>query len=306
MEENADHCHGESSSNNSSHLEYLDEFLQLKCAPDLIEMGLFPNAKEITESFSMWRALKEHIFPHLSKRSENCRENRCDAIIVVGDGMTPRTGALCAYLTKGSWLSISIDPIIQYDSYLDRTFLNRRSLTRNDHCEQWKSIKRLRIVRDKIERVSIECRRCIIVLMHAHVKIEDVINAIDATEGIVGVVTCPCCKWRSFQEICFEQTPHLQYTDQRLLSVKNQINLWSFPKGILNQRSSSSINSINEDHKWGLDKNTIENLLSNRDQVKQRAIDLWPQIFSQGIKAFNINDTDQSQGTNEQIYSLRN
>ena len=36
----------ESSSNTSFH--YIDEFLKLDCAPTLLELKLFPNAKEIT------------------------------------------------------------------------------------------------------------------------------------------------------------------------------------------------------------------------------------------------------------------
>ncbi|CAF3435354.1 unnamed protein product, partial [Rotaria sp. Silwood2] len=77
------------------HLEYLDEFLQLRCASDLISMGLFPNAKEITETFAIWSALRRYIFPQLSTSTTSSIDNDRNAIIVVGDGMTPRTAALC-------------------------------------------------------------------------------------------------------------------------------------------------------------------------------------------------------------------
>lgn len=288
------------------HLEYLDQFLQLKCAPDLITMGLFPNSKEITETFAIWTALRRHIFPQLSTSS---MDNRQNAIIVVGDGMTPRTAALCAYLTKGAWQCYSVDPMLQYDTYADTTFINRRSITTADHCKQWQSIKGLRMARAKIQTVSIQCRQAIVVMMHAHVAIEDAVAAVDASEGIVGIVTCPCCQWAPFQQEWLGQAPHQQYTDLRLLSVKNQMNVWCFPEGCCSESSIVPINSANastaenrqpltERNIWGIDTSMTENILSNRDGVKQRAIDLWPQIFSNGIKAFNTADRDQSSSTN--------
>ncbi|CAF1425601.1 unnamed protein product, partial [Adineta steineri] len=212
MQDN-EHSHNEKSSNHYP-LEYLDQFLQLICAPDLITMGLFPNAKEITESF-----------------------------------------AQC----------YSIDPLLQYDTYADITFSNRRSLTTIDQCKEWKNIKGLRMTRAKIQTVSIQCRKAIIVMMHAHVTIEDAINAVDASEGIYGVVTCPCCKWAPYQEECFQQTPHEQYIDKRLLSAKNQINVWCFPQGY-HYKSSIDTKQISNEHN----------------------------IFYNGIKVFNPTDINSS------------
>ena len=285
MEENG-YSHKETSFN-ENHLEYLNQFLELKCSSDLLRMGLFPNVKEISESFSMWTALRQYIFPQMSNESSG------DAIIIVGDGMTPRTGALCAFLTSGLLKCYSIDPLIQYDSYLDRIYLNRQSKTTEEHCQLWKTINGLRIIRDRIERVSIECERAIVVLMHAHVQLDRTIESINASKGIIGIITCPCCQWIPFQQMCFQEKPHHQYRDIRLLSVQNQINIWCFPEGFIRKSSSDS---IDEHQIWGLDKNTIENILSNRDQVKERSIQLWPLAFSIGINAFHTNDNQQSTG----------
>ncbi|CAF4009531.1 unnamed protein product [Rotaria sp. Silwood2] len=291
------------------HLEYLDEFLQLRCVSDLISMGLFPNAKEITETFAIWSALRRYIFPQLSTSTTSSIDNDRNAIIVVGDGMTPRTAALCAYLTKELWQCYSIDPMLQYDTYVDMTFINRRSITTVDHCKQWKSIRGLRMVRAKIQTVSIKCRKAIVAMMHAHVTIEDAIAAVDASEGIIGIVTCPCCKWAPYQEEWLGQTPHYQYTDLRLLSAKNQMNVWYFPKGCHYRSSiisiSSTSNTATEEKQiatkhniWGIDTSMFENILYTRDGVKQRAIELWSQVFSKGIEAFNTIDINQSSSTN--------
>src|SRR5579872_7431860 len=49
------------SANNNPALRYLNEFTKLKCAPDLLAWGLFPNAKEITESLGAYNAIRKHI-----------------------------------------------------------------------------------------------------------------------------------------------------------------------------------------------------------------------------------------------------
>ena len=281
------HSHDESSTN-PYHLEYLDQFLQLKCAPDLLAMGLFPNSKEITESFACWTAVRQHILPRLAPSTS--KTDRQNAIIVVGDGMTPRTGALCAFLSKSQWQCFSIDPILAYDSYADMKFIPRRCLTTAEHCEEWKTVQCLRMARAKIQTVSIECRRAIIIMMHAHVSIDDAVAAVDASEGIVGLVTCPCCKWAPFQQEFFGQTAHHQYTDLRLLSAKNQMNVWCFPEGYSLNRTNQQ---LTERSSWGVDTSTMEHVLSNRDGVKQRAMDLWPKIFSHGVRAFYIQNENE-------------
>jgi hypothetical protein len=292
--------HNEPSSINY-HLEYLDEFLRLRCAPDLIAMGLFPNTKEITETFAVWAAIRRHIFPQLSTSTSSTNDRR-NAIIVVGDGMTPRTAALCAYLTKGLWQCFSVDPMLQYDTYTDMTFIHRRSTTTADHCKEWKGIRGLRMARAKIQTVSIQCRQALVVMMHAHVSIEDAISAVDALDGIIGIVTCPCCKWAPVQETWLGQAPHQQYRDVNLLSAKNEMNVWCFPQGCHSKSSTISTHSINnttaDRSMWGIETSMNETVLSSRDGVKQRGIDLWPQIFSKGIKAFNTSDLDQSSGMN--------
>ncbi|CAM4965635.1 unnamed protein product [Rotaria socialis] len=308
MEHNDSSCIHSSSPSTNYHLDYLDEFLKLICAPDLLTLGLFPNAKEITESYAVWAALRRFIFSRFEKSSSKSidpipsTDHRQNAIIVVGDGMTPRTAALCAYLTKGLWQCYSIDPILQYDTYADMLFINRGSKTTAEHCTEWKSIKGLRMVRAKIQTVSVQCRKAIVVMMHAHVTLEDAIAAIDATEGIIGIITCPCCNWAPFQQEWLGQRPHHHYADSKLLSGKNEMNVWYFPDGC--DRKSSTLSTtfentqlptkqIIEHNIWGIDTSTIESKLSSRDGVKQRATELWPQLFAYGSKAF-INTIDSN------------
>lgn len=81
------------------------------------------------------------------------------------------------------------------------------------------------MIRNKIEKVRITLRRAIVVLVHAHVTLDQALSALDAEE-IVGVVTLPCCNWFSKQESLFGRHPDLVYDDFSILSDKREVRLW--------------------------------------------------------------------------------
>lgn len=84
---------------------YFDQFLSLRCAVDLITYGLFPNAKEITESLAAVRA----VFLHSGLDRKDPRIHA----VCVGDGGTPRTAAALAFRT--AWKCHSVDPLLNRD-----------------------------------------------------------------------------------------------------------------------------------------------------------------------------------------------
>ena len=69
-------------------LRYIDTFLRWGCGKTLLEMGLFPNAKEITESM----ACVETLVRQLGDKQAGGVSMRDPAVVavVVGDGRTPR------------------------------------------------------------------------------------------------------------------------------------------------------------------------------------------------------------------------
>ena len=83
---------------------FIDMFLRWGCGRHLLGLGLFPNVQEITESMACLEAVREHLAGLVSLS--------CPAVcaVVVGDGRTPRTGALLAMRTK--WHVVSIDPAL--------------------------------------------------------------------------------------------------------------------------------------------------------------------------------------------------
>lgn len=82
--------------------KYTDQFLKLNCAVELLKRKLFPNTKEITESIGCFNAVVAML-----QGMSSCGRRDLN-VIIVGDGSTPRTGALFAM--RSAWNVLSIDP----------------------------------------------------------------------------------------------------------------------------------------------------------------------------------------------------
>ena len=83
----------------------MDRFLRWECGRHLLGLGLFPDAKEISESVACLQAVLEHCAQHAFSPASG------DTLVVcVGDGRTPRTAALVAMRSR--WDCVSIDPAL--------------------------------------------------------------------------------------------------------------------------------------------------------------------------------------------------
>ena len=87
-----------------TYARYVNEMLRLGCAPELMRLRLFPDAKELTETFAVHQAVRSRLGASYPKTDEGV------TLVAVGDGNTPRTAALFAFLTR--WHCVSIDPEI--------------------------------------------------------------------------------------------------------------------------------------------------------------------------------------------------
>ena len=144
-------------------LRYLNAFVRLRCAPDLLHWDVFPNAKEITESFAGLQAASQVMGKNSRSASHLC--------IVVGDGSTPRTGALIACCTN--WNVVSIDPRMRVE-------------------KNW-PIRRLSLARTTIEEwipTNRSTQRPIVVAVHSHAKLAFVGTMIPPPLAVVAI---PCC-----------------------------------------------------------------------------------------------------------------
>lgn len=177
--------------------KYINRFLQLKCAPDLMALKLFPNAKEITESFGALNAARKHLRKILDPADSSV------ILLAVGDGVSPRTAGLFAYLTR--WHCISVDPKMRekYDGKINKY-----------------NVRRLEVIRSNIEDIEpIYADRALIVAVHSHASLKDSVDKVRAWYKVV--ISIPCCRNDDLNI-----KPWLSYQDPNILTPKNQVNIY--------------------------------------------------------------------------------
>jgi hypothetical protein len=170
---------------------YLSDLVKLRCASRLLSFGIFPNAKEVTESFGAWDAIRRHL-PYAP--------NRRDVLAVcVGDGVSPRTGATIAL--RSGWRVLSVDPLMRAKWAAPR-------------------IERLSCSRAKIEDLRIShLGPVVIVAVHSHARLEDARRVIEAPE--VAAVAIPCCVPQ-----VLPMAPDAVYWDEEILSPAREVRVW--------------------------------------------------------------------------------
>lgn len=187
-------------SDNSTSSRYMTEFLQLNCAPGLLESKLFPDAKELTESFGAFNAWRTY----LSREFD--AEDPGITLVSVGDGCTPRTAALFAFRTR--WHCIAVDPEMG---------LSRDSKT------QYK-IARLQHFRAKIEELRIVAKRVIVVCVHAHVSLATTLSRIVSEDGTCACIAIPCCNYYASIDAQEKLVP--EYEDMGIISPHRTVRVW--------------------------------------------------------------------------------
>ncbi|GAB0489991.1 hypothetical protein MMPV_001218 [Pyropia vietnamensis] len=193
---------------------YADELLVLGCGPLLLSLRLFPNAKELTESFGALAAARTHLarppaevpaaavgtsvkgggsavaaavpaasdsdipLPSLPPASaQRLLPLSCPDVllVVVGDGSTPRTATTFALRTR--WAVASVDPAASADTAAAATA----------------AVDRLAVTRGRIQDVVVAVplrATAVLLLWHAHVSIADALDCL-VVEGGEGAATPP-------------------------------------------------------------------------------------------------------------------
>ena len=221
----------------------LDRFLRWRCALDLIEMGLFPNAQEISESMACLSAIERHL-AHITRLSDT--STTC---VVIGDGSTPRTAALLAMRSK--WRVLSVDPALQglFDDDQDpepsqaslpreqrhksmqKQLLQARQ-QRREQREALRQVKRLELHACGIEQVLVSLpahKHLVLILPHAHVIPDVALSSTLISPGqplpTISVVQLPCCKFIKHDRVC-GLTPDLEYTDMSIATSRRLVRVW--------------------------------------------------------------------------------
>jgi hypothetical protein len=158
-------------------LRYVDKFLKMRCAPDVLARRWFPNAKEVSESMGVIEATSKYLV----------RRNREDVIaVVVGDGKHPRTAGLAAFTT--AWMCVAIDPVAK-------------------HQGVFAGVDRLYSIRAKAEDVDVRWSSpTVVIAPHSHCpSLRGVLRKWELPR-LIGVVTMDCCVPHDLgsSNVCYE------------------------------------------------------------------------------------------------------
>lgn len=182
---------------------YFDEFLNLKCAPQLLEHGLFPNGKEVTEAFAVWSAIRKYV-PGLQESGY-----RGMAFLDIGSGVQPRFAALAAMLSAGT--AIAIDPRLRTESHISIKRVHRFSETAEEYAS--------RPLEDRPDNglIPVAC------LVHGHAPVHEVLACLDGRDG--WIVALPCCVPFNHQATDFGYRLKVisEYTDWGVWSPKRRV-----------------------------------------------------------------------------------
>lgn len=181
-------------------LRYINRFISLNCSADIMIAKLFPNAKEISESMAAVAAVEKHICDgKLSKYKDDT------AVLCVGDGFTPRTASLFAFMTR--WTCYSVDP--------NMASIHGASSFRGIE------IQRLHVIGERIEDCNIDLRgyrNVVLVGVHSHSNNDNLLRGAQFT--CAHSVMMPCC---------VHQPPmsdnYIEYRDDAVWSPHNKITI---------------------------------------------------------------------------------
>ena len=170
---------------------YMDRFFSLKCAADLMALDLFPNAKEVTESFAAYRATK-----YLPVKLDD----KAVTVVCVGDGTKPRTAATFAF--RSGWQCYSVDPVLKPKG-------------------RYRTIQRLTVAAARVEDFPLHCDGPVVIcLVHSHASLEACMDNITGSSR--HIVTIPCCVNHELRI-----TPDQHYVDDNIWSPMNTVKVWT-------------------------------------------------------------------------------
>jgi len=174
--------------------KYINEFIeQYKSATDLLSLNIYPNAKEITESYAAFNCARTKIRHPFSDPTYT--------VVCVGDGRTPRTAALFAF--RSNWRCISIDPILD-----------------TAKIPMWISkIRHLECIPKRVEDVDLMFEKVLIVCVHSHAPLDRILEHIRGK--VRSLIAIPCCV--SYE---YDRSPCKEYFDAGIWSPMNLVKYW--------------------------------------------------------------------------------
>lgn len=187
------------------HTKLISWAFHLLSFQDLITLQLFPNIKEMTESFAALKAVQNSLKKiwHLVPKDTNAQ------VVVVGDGNKPRTAATIAFNTP--FICHSVDPAMKDYILPD-------------------SIMRVIPYGDRIENVQIRGEKNqlgIIVSVHSHAPLNFIGKSVIFDKYLI--INIPCCVRldpMDSVELRSRSLGQYSYMEHGIWSPKNLVNIF--------------------------------------------------------------------------------
>ena len=200
---------------NWGYTDYLDGYFSLSSFGDLARLRLFPGAKDVSESWGALKAAQRTLKAGGSRGRVKC--------VSIGDGSTPRTACLAAFL-EPKWETVSVDPCL---------------------ISEWegegpKGVKRLQGVRGTVEKwmegwkKEVGWDKLVVFMVHSHARltgtcdITEIRARYDYPETVL--VNMPCCPGFGVEKDVGRR-PEVVYEDYCVFSDKRRIEMWTWDKG---------------------------------------------------------------------------
>ncbi|HZC26368.1 MAG TPA: hypothetical protein VE287_05050 [Actinopolymorphaceae bacterium] len=180
----------------SSHRDphYLDRLLRHSRGAELVAARLFPNAKEVTESFAVRRAAMRYA-------ADFQPGDAAVRLVSVGDGTTPRTAAVFA--VDSGWDCHAVDPRLRTTRHVELARLTSHPVA--------------------VEDVRFASERIVAVAVHAHVSLRTIVSRLVARDLLL--IAMPCCV-----PVDLSEQPIEVYDDPAVWSPRRTIHIWRWTK----------------------------------------------------------------------------
>lgn len=189
--------------------KYINRYISLNSSAEMQELNLFPNVKEIQESFALWDIINWFILP----RDETIkRDSESLHVYVIGDGHTPRTAGLIAFMSK--WMCVSVDPEMREDKYKNTVKRLWPVKCKGEEIEKYKLF----------EQSTKKPTHIILIFPHSHIKNTNEVYK-HFQDQKVWIVNMPCCVKSQDDNLPLKK--FFGYKDEFIDSPENVIKIYS-------------------------------------------------------------------------------
>jgi hypothetical protein len=242
--------------NNFGYCDYVDKLFGMDCfATHIAPLKVFTSAKDVSESMAAIQAVFKH--GNISERTPRQQHDGGILCLCIGDGCTPRTALLMAFLTKqhDGWECVSIDPALSEEWAVGGSESSRDGAAstrgvRGLHCYKGtlkdfledpnRPPSKQRENQQTLQQQQHQWRHLVLVCVHSHARfveeasIENIRSLYSSKTSDVGntvllpttIVSLPCCPtFRHVRDI--GEPPTLKYDDDCVFSACRSVEVWN-------------------------------------------------------------------------------